>query len=78
MPFRSVVVVVVNVPLSEKVPLGPVSGAEKVTNAPEAGVPMLSKTTAWKGSANVLRGGVLCGVPPIALMLPGGPGTVYS
>ena len=65
-PLELVVSVSVFVPFP-KVPLAPVAGAVKTTNAPATGVePMV--TVATSGAANAVLSAVLCGVPLVAAM----------
>src|ERR1700723_2754572 len=65
-PLELVVSVSVFVPLA-KVPLAPVAGAVKTTNAPATGVEPIV-TVATSGAANAVLSAVLCGVPLVAAM----------
>jgi len=61
-----------------KVPLAPLVGAVNVTTTPLTGLLAASVTVAWSCVANAVLIAVLCGVPPVAVMLAGGPVTVKS
>jgi hypothetical protein len=64
-PLALVVSVSVLVELDAKVPLAPVAGAVKTTNAPLTGCPP-SITVATRGAANAVLSLALCGDPPVA------------
>jgi hypothetical protein len=67
-PSAFVVSVSVAVAFEAKVPLAPVAGAVKVTDAPLTGAPP-SFTVATSGAANAVVTTPLCGVPLVAAML---------
>ena len=56
------------------VPLAPLPGAVKVTEAPETGLPLASFTVACSAVPNAVFTVVLCGVPAVAVMLAAAPG----
>src|SRR5579859_2323489 len=66
-PFASVVAVAVVEAVSEKVALGPVTGAANVTTKPLTGPPLLV-TVATSAVPNVPLTPWLWGVPPVAIM----------
>ena len=68
-----VTAVVVNPPA--KVPLAPLVGAVKVTVTPLTGLLLASLTVADSAVAKLVFTVALCGVPAVAVMLAGGPGT---
>ena len=59
-------------PLKE--PLGPLAGAVNTTVTPDTGFPLALRTVAVRGAAKGVFTVVLCGVPPVEVMLAGGPG----
>ena len=59
-------------PPPAKEPLGPVAGAVNVTGVPTTGFPP-DVTLAIKGLGNAVFMAALCGVPPVATALDGGP-----
>jgi hypothetical protein len=69
-PLASVVSVSVLVPPAN-VPLAPVGGAVKVTNAPLTGDPPII-TVATSGAANAVLTAVLCGVPLVGAIVSAG------
>ena len=71
MPFTSVATLIVDVPF-ENVPLAPVAGAVKVTDAPVTGLLLASLTMACSEFVNVEPIVMLCELPAIAIMLAGG------
>ncbi len=71
MPLESVRTVSVLVPLPEKVPLAPLEGAVKVTEAPLTGLLDASRTVACKLVVKAVPPVADCGVPAVALMLAG-------
>src|SRR5208282_689469 len=70
-PFASVVSVSEFVEVEAKVPLAPVVGAVKVTNAPLNGAPPMV-TVATSGAENAVFNCALCGVPLVAAINSGG------
>ena len=68
-PLALVTAVAVKLPL--KLALAPLAGALNVTVTPLSGLLALSLTVACSAVPNVMFTAVLCGVPPVALMLPG-------
>src|SRR5262245_52510175 len=54
-------------------PLAPLAGAANVTDTPEAGLPFASVTVACSAIANAVFTATLCGVPAVAVIMPGGP-----
>ena len=60
-------VVTVEEPL--KVPLAPLEGAVKVTDAPLTGLLFVSRTLACSAVAKAAPTAALCGVPAVAVML---------
>ena len=61
------------------VPLGPVcAGAVNVTFTPLTGLPPASLTVACNSDAKAMLITALCGVPPVGLIVDGGPGVLVS
>src|ERR1017187_1730142 len=58
----------------DRVALALAAGAVKVTMAPTTGRPLESVTVTWRALGKALFNGPDCGVPPVAVMLAGGPG----
>jgi hypothetical protein len=56
-----------------KVPLAPLEGAVKVTEAPDTGLPYWSSTVTTSGAPKAAPTAALCGVPEVALMPAGAP-----
>ena len=69
---------VVTVAEPVKVPLAPLIGAAKVTEAPLTGLLLASFTVACRAVANAVPTVALCGVPAVALMLPLPPATLSA
>ena len=57
----------------DNVALGPEEGAVKVTVTPTDGLPAASRTTTCSGVTKAVPTCADCGVPPVAVMLEGGP-----
>jgi hypothetical protein len=70
-PLAFVVSVSEFVKLEAKMPLAPVAGAVKVTNAPFTGDPPMV-TVATSRAANAVLSAALCGVPLVAAINSGG------
>jgi hypothetical protein len=68
MPVASVVSVSVFDALVANMPLAPVAGAVKVTNAPLTGNPPII-TVATSGAENAVLSAALCGVPLVAAIV---------
>jgi hypothetical protein len=68
MPVASVVSVSVYDELVANVPLAPVAGAVKTTNAPLTGNPPMV-TVATRGAENAVLSAALCGVPLVAAIV---------
>jgi hypothetical protein len=60
------------VPL-ERFALAPMGGAAKVTVTPLSGLPTESFTVACRAFPNAAPNTADCGVPPVAVIVPGGP-----
>ena len=71
-PEAFVLTVIVFIP-PVKVPLAPVAGAVKVTAMPLSRFPPASFTVAVSGLAKAAPATAVCGVPPVAAMVAGGP-----
>jgi hypothetical protein len=61
---------VVTVAEPAKLPLAPLTGAAKVTEAPLTGLLLASFTVACSAVANAVPTVALCGVPAVAVMVP--------
>ena len=61
-----------------KAPLAPLLGAVNVTVSPEIGLPPASATVAARRAENMVLIGVLCGVPPVAVIEAGAPAMLVS
>ena len=72
-PFEPVMSVSVALPLVAKVPLAPLEGAVKVTEAPLTGLPSTSVTVATSGFVNWVLTFVLWPLPLVAVMFAGEP-----
>ena len=71
---------VVTVALALNVPPAPLAGAANITLAPLTGFPPLSFTVACRAVANAVPMVALCGVPAVAVIVPGpeaGPWRMY-
>src|SRR5215207_232300 len=77
-PFASVKTVAVRVPVLVKIPLGPLSGAVKVTLTVGTGLPWLSNAATRKGTSRACPGKIGCPSPPTIARTTALPGTVYS
>ena len=73
-----VLVVTVTVCGAPKYPVAPLVGAVNVTGTPLTALPPASFTVADSAVANGSPAAALCGVPPVAVMLAGGPGVLVS
>jgi hypothetical protein len=71
MPFASVIAVAAAA--APNLAVAPLTGAANVTVAPLTAFPPESLTMACNGIVNALPIAAACGVPPVALMLPGEP-----
>jgi hypothetical protein len=60
------------------VPLAPLLGAVNVTFTVLTRLPLASFTVAWSAVAKAVPVVALCGVPPVAAMLAGGPGLLVK
>src|SRR5258706_14700940 len=58
--------------------LAPLPGALKVTVTPLTPLPKLSATLAWNAVPNAVLTVVLCGVPPVALIVVAAPGVLVT
>src|SRR5258705_11633484 len=58
--------------------LAPLPGALKVTVTPLTGLPKLSATVAWNAVPKAVFTAVLCGVPPVALMVAAAPAVLVT
>jgi hypothetical protein len=68
-PLALVFAVVIRVPEPAKVPLAPEAGAVNVTSTPLTGCEPLSSTVATIGDAKAVLTTVVCGVPPVAVIV---------
>ncbi len=75
---EALVCAVVIAPSPAKVPLGPLEGAINVTVTPLTGLPFESVTVADSAVANCVVTAALCGVPPVAAIVPSGAGVFVS
>ena len=62
----------------ERAALAPVPGAANETDALDSGLLNASSTVTCKGVANCVLIGLVCGVPPLAVMEAGGPAVLVS
>src|SRR5438105_8981407 len=74
---EALVMAVLFTPSPAKVPLAPLEGAMNVTVTPPTGFPLESFTIATRVAANAVFTTVLCGVPPVAVMVPTPPGCAF-
>lgn len=72
------VIAVALVPLPEKLPLAPKSGAANVTDTPLTGFPPASLTVATSGAANAVPTAVPCPLPLVAVMEAAPPAELVS
>ena len=72
-PLASVVAVA-----DDSVADAPVAGAAKVTATPLSGLPAASLTSTCSGTAKGARTVVLCGVPPVAVMVDAVPAVIVK
>ena len=61
-----------------KVPLAPLPGTVNVTVTPLTGLPPASRTVACNSDAKAVLITALCGVPPVGVIVDGGPGVLVS